>query len=115
MASQHSVVKIEVQCFEAVQCRRIDDRIVLEVLVVLKITWVLTQDNEAVGIQGTRLQFFEEAGFSSRTNRENDLVQVGLSLTSTVVAGVTHEGIVISRYALTHHEWATRHLRVQVL
>src|SRR5947209_5192524 len=78
MAGQHLIVKVEVQCFEAVERMRIDDRIVLEPLKVLKIAWVLTEDDEAIGIQGTRLQFFEEASFSRRTNRENDLIQVRL-------------------------------------
>ena len=32
-----------------------------------------------------------------------------------VVAGVAHQGVVIAWHALSHHERAARHLRVQVL
>ena len=40
-------------------------------------------------------------------NAEHDLIQVGQALCCLVVLGVAHNGVVVARLALTHHEGAT--------
>ncbi len=106
-------MKVEVQRLEASLCRRIDERIVPEALILLKSAWACIKQGRS-DIEGARLQVLK-TGVKILEDFEDHLVQVGQPFACAVVAGVAHQGVVIPGHALSHHEGATHHLGVQII
>src|SRR6266700_7652531 len=84
MAGQHRVVEVEVQRLKVDLDGRIDERIILEALILLKVMYIYESNG---GLEGARLTL--DIG-------ENHLVQVGQPFTSAVVPGVAHQRVVIT-------------------
>jgi hypothetical protein len=109
----YCVMEVEVERLEVDLCGRIEDHIILEALVLLKSAWTRIFEQRH-RVEGARLHLLN-TGVIILDDFEDHLVQVGQPFACVVVAGVAHQGVVIPRHALSHHERAIHHPWVQII